>query len=124
MKLRLSRSRDGVVLLEVLVALVILATAGMATVSFVDGALRNTRRAIERDAAMRAASNRLDAIALWSRTELDRQLGTRAQGAWRVVVDRPWISIYVVSIVDSATEDTLVATSLYRPLRQEPPDGR
>jgi Tfp pilus assembly protein PilV len=124
MTMRLSKRRGGVVLLEVLVALVILATAGMAAVSFIDGALRNTTRALERDAIIRAANDHLDAIALWSRTELDRQLGTRVQGAWRVVVDRPWISLYVVSIVDRATEDTLVATSLYRPLRQEPHDGR
>lgn len=118
-----SATRGSSAALEVLVALVILATAGIASLSFVDGALRNTRRAIERDTAIRMASNQLDAIALWSRTDLDRQLGARPQGAWRIVVDRPWMSIYVVSIVDSVTLDTLVSTSLYRPLDRDRHDA-
>jgi hypothetical protein len=123
MKRRRGSRADGVVLLEVLVALTILATAGIAAVAFADGALRNAARATERDTEVRAASDRLNAIALWSRADLDRQLGARPHGVWRVIVDRSRESIYDVSVVDTTTGDTLVTTSLYRPPRREVRDA-
>jgi type II secretory pathway pseudopilin PulG len=109
------RARDGVVLLEVLVALAILGASGAALAALAVGATDTVRRAQARDVEIRRASDFLDAVALWSREDLDRHLGARPQGDWRLEVRHPAPSLYLVSLQDSANAP-LVATALYRPV--------
>ena len=78
-------ARAGAVLLEVIIALAILATAG-ATIT-----------------------------ALWPRADLDRHLGERTQGHWRMRVDRPTPTLYVVTLTDGASNVELLRTALFRP---------
>src|SRR6185437_15184452 len=85
----------GMVLLEVLVAMTILAVGGAAIVSL--------------------ASAFLDAVALWPRADLDRHLGVRAEGAWHLVVERPLPTLYQVTLTDSAHDHDILSTTLYRP---------
>jgi type II secretory pathway pseudopilin PulG len=108
-------------LLEVLVALAILGTAGLATVTLATESWRAVRAAREADRSFREASAFFDAVALWPREDLDRHLGDRAQGPWRMHVDRPLPTLYVVTLADSSGRDTLLVTSLYR---TEPPRAR
>jgi type II secretory pathway pseudopilin PulG len=108
-------------LLEVLVALAILGTAGLATVTLATESWRAVRAAREADRSFREASAFFDAVALWPREDLDRHLGDRAQGPWRMRVDRPLPTLYVVTLADSSGRDTLLVTSLYR---TEPPRAR
>src|SRR4051812_27068530 len=84
------RHGRGAVLLEVLVALAILVTAGAAAVAMASESAAALARAREADREMRRASAFFDAVALWPRADLDRHLGDRTQGVWRMRVDRPW----------------------------------
>ena len=107
--------RKGIALLEALVALVILTTAGAAAVTMAAEAARDVRRARQAESAMRAANALFAAVSLWSRDDLDRHLGDRPQGAWVMRVDRPAPTLYVATLTDTATHIELLRTSLFRP---------
>ena len=108
------RDRSGVVLLEALVALLILTTAGAAAITMVAEGARDIGRVRLAEKRMHDASAFFDAVSLWSRDDLDRHLGNRSQGDWLMRVDRPDPELYVVSLTDTATEAELLRTSLYR----------
>lgn len=76
-------------------------------------ALGNARRA---ETETRAVNRLLQAAALWTRDDLDRHLGSRSQGTWRMRVERPFPALYVVSITDSTERRELLRTSLFRPV--------
>jgi type II secretory pathway pseudopilin PulG len=109
------RDRSGVVLLEALVALLILTTAGAAAVTLVAEGAREIQRVRSAEKQMHDASAFFDAVSLWSRDDLDRHLGNRNQGDWLMRVDRPDLELYVVSLTDTATKVELLRTSVYRP---------
>jgi type II secretory pathway pseudopilin PulG len=106
--------RAGVVLLEVLVALMILGIAGGAAITLAVDAGNSLRRAQGAEVEMRAASAFLDRVSLWGREDLDRRLGERVQGQWRLRVDRPAPTLYVVELRDSAARRVLLSTALFR----------
>lgn len=106
--------RRGIVLLEAIIAMTILAVAGAAVVALATDAARAVDRAQVADAATARASAFLDAIALWPREDLDRHLGTRNEGVWRLIVDRPTSTLYSVELADSTGTHVLLHTVLYR----------
>jgi type II secretory pathway pseudopilin PulG len=109
------RSRKGVALLEAIVALTILTIAGLATVAVVRQGIDSVRRAAAAEREIRRASAFMDAIALWPRADLDRHLGDRSEGPWRLTIDRPVPTLYLVAITDSTSRRELVRTAVYRP---------
>jgi hypothetical protein len=113
------RPRHGVVLLEAIVALTILTVAALASAAMVRQAVESVRRARGAERDLRKASAFMDAIALWPRADLDRHLGNRAEGPWRLEIDRPVSTLYLVVLTDSVSRRELVRTALYRsePLR-------
>jgi len=106
--------RRGLVLLEVIVALTIFSVAGVSVVTLAASALSAMTRAHRADVASQQANHFFDAVSLWPRSDLDRHLGDRAEGPWRLRVGRPIPTLYVVSLRDSTTDRTLFATSLFR----------
>jgi len=108
-------TRRGLVLLEVIVALSILSVAGVSVVSLAASALSTMARANQADVASQHGNHFFDAVSLWPRADLDRHLGDRLEGPWRLRVERPIPTLYVVSLRDSTTDRILFATSLYRP---------
>lgn len=112
------RSRTGAVLLEAIIALMILSVAGTAAVTLVGQSADAVRRAREADAEARRASAFLHAVSLWTREDLDRRLGERPQGDWKLQIQRPAPTLYEVVLVDSAATYEILRTALYRP---EPP---
>jgi type II secretory pathway pseudopilin PulG len=115
------RGRAGIVLLEALVALTILTVAGVAAAAAVRQSADTLQRAVAADRDLRTASAFLEAVALWPRLDLDRHLGDRPEGAWRLRVDRPLPTLYMVTLTDSTGGRTLLRTALYRPLPPGPP---
>jgi type II secretory pathway pseudopilin PulG len=107
--------RRGAALLEVIVALSILAVAGISAVTMAAESGRAVSRMREADRAMRRASAFLDAVALWSRADLDRRLGDHPQGPWRLEIQRPRPTLYLVALRDSAAGRELLQTALFRP---------
>jgi hypothetical protein len=108
------------VLLEAIVALTILTVASLASVGMVRQGIESVRRAQEAEHDVRKASAFMEAIALWPRADLDRHLGNRAEGPWRLQIDRPVPTLYLVALTDSLSRRELVRTALYRP---EPPSA-
>jgi type II secretory pathway pseudopilin PulG len=115
-------STRGTALLEVIVALTILTVAGLSAMVMANQATVAVAQARDADRETRRASGFLDAIALWPRTDLDRHLGDRREGAWILTVDRPFSTLYTVALrasPDSAHGQPfsadLVRTVLYRP---------
>lgn len=114
----LSHCRKGAVLLEAIVALVILTVAGTSAVVLVSQSADAVRRARMADAEAREASAFLHAVSLWTREDLDRRLGDRPQGEWRLIIQRPSPTLYEVVLTDSAATHEILRTALFRP---EPP---
>lgn len=107
------RDSGGAVLLEVIVALTILAIAGTSALLMAQESARAVSRAREHDREVTKASAFLEAVALWTRQDLDRRLGERREGGWRLRVDRPDRRLYLVTLNDS-TGAELLHTALFR----------
>ena len=112
--------RIGAALLEVMVALTILATAGLAAISLTREAIKAVEHARSADRELAKASAFLEAVALWPREDLDRRLGERAQGSWWLRIDRPHPMIYELVLSDATRSREILRTALYRP---EPADA-
>jgi type II secretory pathway pseudopilin PulG len=109
------RPRRGAALLEALVALVILASAGAAVTALAVESGRAVQRAHAAEAELRRADAFFTVVALWPREDLDRHLGDREQGPWRLRVERLRPTIYTISLADSVGARPLLRTALYRP---------
>jgi len=109
------RDERGTTLLEVLAALAILATGGVALVSTLGAGLRAELHAAAEEGATDAASRLLAATSLLSRADLDRRLGARPVGEFIVTVQRPEPTLYRVAVAErSAPKTELVVTVVYR----------
>ncbi|HEX7051884.1 MAG TPA: hypothetical protein VF188_16880 [Longimicrobiales bacterium] len=107
--------RAGAVLLEVMIALTVLATVGGTAAWMCSEAIRAVGRAHAAEAEIRAAQRFMAAVSLWPREDLDRHLGDSPQGSWRLRVDRVRPDLYEVSLADTATGRVLLGTALFRP---------
>lgn len=115
------RGERGVVLLEILAAVLILTVAGLSLVELTAASAQATRAARTREHEQGDEDRLLTAYSLLSRNDLDLRLGDRAVGPYVVKVERPEPTLYRVAISDArspAWED--LVTVLYRP---EPSDA-
>jgi hypothetical protein len=109
------RSERGVVLLEVIVALAILATTGLAMMALVQEAMATQQRVRDRERELAAADRILVAYSMLSRTDLDIRLGRRDVGEFTVTVQRPEPELYRAAVAPvSAPDHALLVTVLYR----------
>jgi hypothetical protein len=110
------RSKRGAVLLEVLVALVILSTAGMELLEIVTVALSAERDARDRESTLAVEERLLSAHTLLNRGELDQRIGRRQIGEFIVEVQRPARTMYRIALLQETSphvED--LVTVVYRP---------
>lgn len=114
-RLRAARARRGAALLEAIVALAVFGTAGSAALVLVRDAARTVERAREAERRVRDADAFLAAVSLWTRDDLDRRLGERPQGPWRLVVLRPAPTLYEVALRDTMGDALVLQTALHRP---------
>ena len=108
------RRRSGAVLLEVLVALVILTTAGALVVVLGAETSRAVERARTSEVEHRRAARFFELVTLWSRADLDRHFGDHEQGPWRLRVGRATPTLYTLTLTDSLGAHTLTQTVVYR----------
>jgi len=109
------RNDHGVVLLEVMVAVVILATAGIALTETVGAGLRAERDAREREGRLANEERLLTALTLLNRRELDQRIGRRRIGDFIVDVQRPERTLYRIALIQEQSpqvED--LVTVVYR----------
>ncbi len=83
------RGERGVVLLEVLAALMILGTAALALVELESAGLRATAATHDRELELTDVDRLMVAYTLLNRPELDQRLGDRTVGRYVVNVQRP-----------------------------------
>lgn len=110
------RSRAGIALLEALVALTVLGTAGLATVAVLGAGLQDAARARQRETEMATASRVLTALTLLTRDELAQRVGQYPLGEFLVRIQRPAPALYRIALVraDAPALEVLV-TVVYRP---------
>ena len=109
------RNERGVVLLEVLVALVVLTIAGIALMENVGAGLRAERDARDRETRLATEERLLAALTLLRRTDLDQRIGRRQIGEFVVDVQRPEGTLYRIAILQNQSpqvED--LVTVVYR----------
>ena len=109
------RDERGVVLLEVLVAVAVLATAGIGLVELVGSGLRAERDARLREATLATEERLLSALTLLNRTELDQRIGRRQIGEFVVDIQRPDPTLYRIALLQERSpyvED--LVTVVYR----------
>jgi type II secretory pathway component PulJ len=109
------RNERGVALLEVLVALVILATAGIALIELVGAGMRAERDARAREATIATEERLLAALTLLRRHELDQRIGRRVVGEFVVDVQRPEPALYRIALRQHQSPDVEdLVTVVYR----------
>lgn len=108
-------ARKAAALLESVVALTVLSIVGLAAASLSADSTRAVARAQDREQQVRDASRLLTAVSLWPREDLDRHLGTSAQGWMRMGIDRTTSTVYAVTIAERSSGRELLSTTLYRP---------
>lgn len=96
------RRERGVVLLEVLAAVVILGGAGLALVELVAGGTRAVVVARERERELADEERLLTAWSLLKREELDQRIGDRLVGPYVMLVQRPERGLYRLAVRRSA----------------------
>ena len=110
------RRRAGAALLEAIVALAVFGSAGTAALVLVRDSARAVEHAREAERALRDADAFMTAVSLWTRDDLDRRLGDRPQGAWRLTILRPDPALYELVLRDTLSNAVLLATALHRPV--------
>jgi type II secretory pathway component PulJ len=106
----------GAVLLEILVALTLLVVSGASVVSLLSASLRSEAALAGREETLREADRILAGLALLTRTDLDRRLGSRRTGRFVAEVRRPEPTLYRIALreTESASSELLV-TLVHRP---------
>lgn len=112
--MRVDRARRGSALIEVLVALVLLATAGTGLITLLGQTSHSMRVTLESERLVRGASEELDRFALYDRTALLGLAGRSRSHGWTVDVELAAPGLFGVRIAESDTTRVLLATTLYR----------
>lgn len=110
--------RDGAVLLEVIVALAILATVASSAAWHTQEWMRAVQRTHAMETEIRQANRLLTAVSLWPKEDLERHLGVTVQGRWRLYIERTASSLYDVVLTDSSSGATLLRTAVFRDLHE------
>jgi prepilin-type N-terminal cleavage/methylation domain-containing protein len=109
------RRRNGITLLEVVVAMAIMSTVAVSALAAVAEAMRSTERWQVREFEINRAAEVLLLTSLLPRNRLDLLLGDRMSGTWVVNVQRPRPTLYRIAVRDSAPGTTeLLVTVVFR----------
>jgi Tfp pilus assembly protein PilV len=108
-------NRHGSVLIEVLVALVLLAVSGTALITLLGQTSQAMRSTQTSERLARAASEQLGGLAILTRADLLAAAGRRSVNGWALTVTADAPNLFDVSIVESDSGAPLLHTTVYRP---------
>ena len=111
-----SRIRGGSALIEVLVAIVLLATAGTGLVTLLGQTSQSMRTTLESERLTRRASEELNRLVLLDRAALLSRAGRSRSHGLTLDVDPLGQGLFAIRIAESDTTIVLLGTTLYRPL--------
>ena len=109
------RKRAGATLLEVVVALVILAVAGVGLLSLSGETADALDTMLRRERMTRSAAAQLEGLALRSRLEMINTVGTHRVAAVDVNVSQLSSTLFEVAVTDTTNGAVVLRTTLYRP---------
>ena len=113
--MRAERARRGSALVEVLIAIVLLATAGTGLVTLLGQTSRSMRTTLESERLVRRASAELDRLVLLDWTGLRALAGRSRSRGWTLDVQPVGGGLFDIAIAESDTSRALLRTTLYRP---------
>lgn len=108
------RAERGFSLLEVLAAVAILRTSGLATIELVRAQQAAVSSSRAREADMVDAERLLIAYSLLRRSDLDLRLGSAPTGPYDVTISRPTRSLYRIAIGRIGGEPEMLVTVVHR----------
>jgi Tfp pilus assembly protein PilV len=108
-------ARSGSALIEVLIALVLLAMAGTGLVIFLGQTAHTLRHVRDEERLIRLASAELDRMTLWDRPTFIARTGRSRVASWTVHVRPLTTELFDISIAASDTGAVLLRTIAYRP---------
>jgi Tfp pilus assembly protein PilV len=109
------RTRSGSALIEVLIALVLLATAGTALVVFLGQTAHTLRHMRNEEQLTRLASVQLDRIVLWDRAAFVARVGHSTLDGWTIDVRQATPELFDIAIAASDSGAVLLRSTAYRP---------
>ncbi|MCC6317236.1 MAG: hypothetical protein IT361_06035 [Gemmatimonadaceae bacterium] len=104
--------RPGVVLLDALLALVLVAVVSLGAFDLLRQSMRAREATSDHARRLREVDRLLSSVAMWPRGELDLHLGRRRQGTWWLDIQRSERGLYRVSIVDGRSGRAWLSTVL------------
>lgn len=102
-------------MIEVLIALVLLAIAGTALVVLLGQTASSMQQLTLRERAQLGATRRLDRIAAMPRSQLAARVGKSFVDGWVVQITAEGPGLFGVDVAESDTTPTLAQTTFYRP---------
>jgi type II secretory pathway pseudopilin PulG len=102
-------------LVEVLIALVVLAFSGTAMITLLGQTAHTLRNQRDSERTIRLASAELERVVLWDRERLAAHVGHSIIRGWSVRVEELTPLLFDVSIAESDTGIVLLRTTAYRP---------
>lgn len=106
-------SQPGSTLLEVLVAMVLVATVGTTVAALTAESFATISAAQDAEAEAIDADRFLRTVSLWPRQDLDRRLGDRRQGEWWMRIDRIERGLYRIGLRHDKGGGEFLWTALY-----------
>ncbi|HEU4647900.1 MAG TPA: hypothetical protein VFS33_02480 [Gemmatimonadales bacterium] len=111
------RGERGGALLEVVIALGVLSTAGVGMVGALAEAVTQEQQWSQRERQVLAADRVIAAMTLLDGRDLDLRLGMRTVGEFAVSVTRPEPALYRIAVArNDAREVEMLVTVVYRPV--------
>jgi len=114
--MRASQRRSGSALIEVLIAIVLLATAGTGLVTLLGQTSHSMRNALQSDRLTRRASEELQRFVLLDRAALLSVVGRSRSHGLTLDVDALGQGLFTIRIAESDTSGVLLSTTVYRSL--------
>jgi hypothetical protein len=98
----------------VLVAATVFSFAGVSLLQATVDATRVLEHTRRSEQESRRADAFFHAVTLWDVEDLDRHLGERAEGPWRLMIQHPTQSLYVIALADSTDRRLRFRTIVFR----------
>lgn len=115
MRMRRVAPRPGVALLEVLIAVTLIAVVGVAGVTLAHQAMRTLDGAMARETELQAASAVLTTLVTLPTHELLDRHGESREGSFRVLVTSHEPALIRIAVLHGASRTPLLATTVHRP---------
>lgn len=110
----MTRARNGMLLLEVMLGIAILGIAAVALVTLLGQTVETVRHGREAERNTALATEMLNRTSVWSASQLDARVGITHIGRWNVDVHVIAPHLYSVTVRDTASDAIVLKTSVYR----------